>query len=87
MPEPGPLVVVLGHLERVEADRLAELEAAQAGATRRYIGRGWAMPDSYAPDGVWLHAYATERQSLLESALAAAQPPAEGDISKGVIDV
>jgi hypothetical protein len=84
MPELGPLVVVLGHLDRVEADRLAGLEAAAVGGTWRYIGCGWSFPDGYAPDGLWIHAYATQRPSPLESVLtlvAEGQMPVEGDVT------
>jgi hypothetical protein len=71
--ETGPLVVVDASTTHPdEADWLADMEATKAGATvERYVGLGHVLPgDPYAPDGAWLHVYATSRLSGLAATLA-----------------
>lgn len=72
MPRTGPLVVVLASVPPVGADAHAVGEAFLHNASvTACLGLGYALPDPYAPDGLWLHVYATERPTSLEVALGA----------------
>lgn len=69
MPRTGPLVVVLASVspEAADAHALGEAFLNNARVTES-LGLGYALPDPYAPDGLWLHVYATERPTRLEAA-------------------
>jgi hypothetical protein len=72
MPRTGPLVVVLASAPPEAADAHAVGEASLNNAwITECLGLGYALPDPYAPDGLWLHVYATERPTSLEVAVDA----------------
>lgn len=72
MPRAGPLVVVLASVPPEAADAHAVGEAFLNNArVTECLGLGYALPDPYAPDGLWLHVYATERPTPLEAAIDA----------------